>query len=79
VRASNSLVRYTHPVDRHFPDRVSPTPIAGLPDDSVAFPVVGKLSLDAIKQALACHQAVVLSETAFIPAFGAGKSKPSGV
>ncbi|HUU92973.1 MAG TPA: hypothetical protein VM238_17410 [Phycisphaerae bacterium] len=44
-------------VDRDFPYGFPPTTIAGLFDDSIAFPVVGKMFPDAIKQAPACHRA----------------------
>ena len=51
--------------------------IAGLSDDSIAPLDVVKLFPDASNQALAWHGPVILSETAFIRAFGAPADRPS--
>ena len=54
-----------------------PTTIAGLFDGFVTSPDIVKLFPDANKQALACHPAVMLLESASIQAFGAVTDKPS--
>ena len=53
-----------------------PSTIAGLSDDTIAFPDIGKLFPGAGERALACHQAVILSGTPFIRALGPAKLDP---
>jgi len=53
-----------------------PTVVAGLFDDSIAFPDIGKLFSDATKQASACDPTVMLPETPFIRAVEPGSGRP---
>jgi len=47
-------------VNRHLPDEVAPTTTVGLFNDVTAFSGIGKLFLDATKQASGCDPTVIL-------------------
>jgi hypothetical protein len=61
---------------RDFPDSLMPTAVAGLFDDSSAFPHIGKPFPGAGKRPLACRRAVMLPVAPFIRASGPGTGRP---